>query len=250
MGLDFWGDEYSSAEPASAAVYLAGGAGFQVHLDSWSRRGAGTHSCTCFSSTCWAAAPTQLSRPEPCLAWHPGGTPTSASHPPGQLLHSAPSLRKVSPPSRSSRTTGPGGVVRRVWEECQRPGCCVTWTSCPPSCSPVCGLGGPTLGSGNAMTEVGWWKLTFLRKKKSTPKVLYEIPDTYAQTEGGAETPRPDSEGPNGNFNTRLGKIVDKNTKGKHVKVSHSGRFKEKSKVRATLAENPNLFEEREGKGQ
>uniref|UniRef100_A0A9L0TKA1 Proline rich 15 like n=1 Tax=Equus caballus TaxID=9796 RepID=A0A9L0TKA1_HORSE len=215
MGLDFWGDEYSSAEPASAAVYLAGGAGFQVHLDSWSRRGAGTHSCTCFSSTCWAAAPTQLSWPEPCLAWHPGGTPTSASHPPGQLLHSAPSLRKVSPPSRSSRTTE-----------------------------------GPTLGSGNAMTEVGWWKLTFLRKKKSTPKVLYEIPETYAQTEGGAETPRPDSEGPNGNFNTRLEKIVDKNTKGKHVKVSHSGRFKEKSKVRATLAENPNLFEEREGKGQ
>lgn len=106
--MDFWGDEYSSAEPASAAVYLAGGAGFQVHLDSWSRRGAGTHSCTCFSSTCWAAAPTQLSRPEPCLAWHPGGTPTSASHPPRQLLHSAPSLRKVSPPSRSSRTTGTG----------------------------------------------------------------------------------------------------------------------------------------------
>ncbi|XP_070416642.1 proline-rich protein 15-like protein isoform X1 [Equus przewalskii] len=182
----------------------------------------GTPSCwlggpwrTLASGTCWAAAPTQLSWPEPCLAWHPGGTPTSASHPPGQLLHSAPSLRKVSPPSRSSRTTE-----------------------------------GPTLGSGNAMTEVGWWKLTFLRKKKSTPKVLYEIPETYAQTEGGAETPRPDSEGPNGNFNTRLEKIVDKNTKGKHVKVSHSGRFKEKSKVRATLAENPNLFEEREGKGQ
>ena len=24
LGLDFWGDEYSSAEPASASVYLAG----------------------------------------------------------------------------------------------------------------------------------------------------------------------------------------------------------------------------------
>lgn len=43
---------------------------------------------------------------------------------------------------------------------------------------------------------------------------------------------------------------MDKNTKGKHVKVSNSGRFKEKKKVRATLAENPNLFDDREGKGQ
>ncbi|XP_057572098.1 proline-rich protein 15-like protein isoform X2 [Hippopotamus amphibius kiboko] len=100
------------------------------------------------------------------------------------------------------------------------------------------------------MTDVGWWKLTFLRKKKSTPKVLYEIPDTYTQTEGGAEPPGPDSGGPNSNYNTRLEKIVDKNTKGKHVKVSHSGRFKEKKKVRATLAENPNLFDDGEGKGQ
>ena len=43
---------------------------------------------------------------------------------------------------------------------------------------------------------------------------------------------------------------MDKNTKGKHVKVSNSGRFKEKKKVRASLAENPNLFDDREGKGQ
>ncbi|XP_012658526.1 proline-rich protein 15-like protein [Otolemur garnettii] len=99
------------------------------------------------------------------------------------------------------------------------------------------------------MAEVGWWKLTFLRKKKSTPKVLYEIPDTYAQTEGGAEPPGPGAGGPDSNFNTRLEKIVDKNTKGKHVKVSNSGRFKE-NKVRPTLAENPNLFHRREGKGQ
>ncbi|XP_012581603.1 PREDICTED: proline-rich protein 15-like protein [Condylura cristata] len=100
------------------------------------------------------------------------------------------------------------------------------------------------------MTEVGWWKLTFLRKKKSTPKVLYESPDTYAQTEGSPEPPRPDSGSPTSDFSTRLEKIVDKNTKGKHVKVSNSGRFKEKKKVRATLAENPNLFDDREGKRQ
>lgn len=100
------------------------------------------------------------------------------------------------------------------------------------------------------MTEVGWWKLTFLRKKKSAPKVLYEIPDTYAQTEGSAEPPGPEGGGAGSDFNTRLEKIVDKNTKGKHVKVSNSGRFKEKKKVRATLAENPNLFDDREGQGQ
>ncbi|XP_010020787.1 PREDICTED: proline-rich protein 15-like protein, partial [Nestor notabilis] len=42
-------------------------------------------------------------------------------------------------------------------------------------------------------------------------------------------------------FTARLEKLVDKSTKGKHVKVSNSGRFKEKKKVRATLAEHPNL---------
>ncbi|XP_058532344.1 proline-rich protein 15-like protein [Ochotona princeps] len=100
------------------------------------------------------------------------------------------------------------------------------------------------------MTDVGWWKLTFLRKKKSTPKVLYETPDGLVQTEGSTEPPRPDADSPSSDFNNRLGKMVDKNTKGKHVKVSNSGRFKEKKKVRATLAENPNLFDEREDKGQ
>ena len=80
--------------------------------------------------------------------------------------------------------------------------------------------------------------------------VSTQFPDTYTQSEGGAEPPRPDSGNPNSNFNTRLEKIVDKNTKGKHVKVSNSGRFKEKKKVRASLAENPNLFDDREGKGQ
>ncbi|XP_078501700.1 proline-rich protein 15-like protein [Lissotriton helveticus] len=99
-----------------------------------------------------------------------------------------------------------------------------------------------------ADNSYSWWKLTFLRKKKSTPKVLYEIPADYssndkqetAQTAGATRPEAPtDSE-----FNARLEKIVDKSTKGKHVKVSNSGRFKEKKKVRATLAENPALFGE------
>ncbi|XP_075767806.1 proline-rich protein 15-like protein isoform X1 [Pelodiscus sinensis] len=98
---------------------------------------------------------------------------------------------------------------------------------------------------GAAMAESNsWWKLTFLRKKKSTPKVLYESPEIYAN-ENQQEAPRAEAEGQGGaerEFNARLEKIVDKNTKGKHVKVSNSGRFKEKKKVRATLAENANLF--------
>ncbi|NWT48943.1 PR15L protein, partial [Rissa tridactyla] len=85
----------------------------------------------------------------------------------------------------------------------------------------------------------GWWKLTFLRKRRSVPTVLYESPDSHAAT-GGESQEGPGEEGPPG-FTARLEKIVDKNTKGKHVKVSNSGRFKEKKKVRATLADNPNL---------
>ncbi|NXJ82709.1 PR15L protein, partial [Trogon melanurus] len=88
----------------------------------------------------------------------------------------------------------------------------------------------------------GWWKLTFLRKRRSVPTVLYESPDSHTATAAAtAESPEgPGEEGPPG-FAARLEKIVDKSTKGKHVKVSNSGRFKEKKKVRATLAENPNL---------
>uniref|UniRef100_A0A4W6C1Q6 Proline rich 15 like a n=1 Tax=Lates calcarifer TaxID=8187 RepID=A0A4W6C1Q6_LATCA len=88
------------------------------------------------------------------------------------------------------------------------------------------------------MTEPssGWWKLTFLRRKKSQPKVLYEIP---------AEIVSNASIGQHGSgLDARLEKIVDKTTasKGRHVKVSHSGRFKEKKKVRSTLAENADMF--------
>ncbi|NWI32617.1 PR15L protein, partial [Sula dactylatra] len=94
----------------------------------------------------------------------------------------------------------------------------------------------------------GWWKLTFLRKRRSVPTVLYESPDSHAAV-GGESQEGSGEEGPPG-FAARLEKIVDKNSKGKHVKVSNSGRFKEKKKVRATLAENPNLYDagEREEK--
>ncbi|NXJ96978.1 PR15L protein, partial [Corythaixoides concolor] len=87
----------------------------------------------------------------------------------------------------------------------------------------------------------GWWKLTFLRKRRSVPTVLYESPDSHgAAAAAGESQEEPGEEGPPG-FTARLEKIVDKSSKGKHVKVSNSGRFKEKKKVRATLAENPNL---------
>lgn len=86
----------------------------------------------------------------------------------------------------------------------------------------------------------GWWKLTFLRKRQAAPAVLYESPEAPAAP-GGDSAEGTGPEGPPG-FAARLEKLVDKSTKGgKHVKVSHSGRFKEKKKVRATLAEHPQL---------
>uniref|UniRef100_A0A3Q3VJI5 Proline rich 15 like n=1 Tax=Mola mola TaxID=94237 RepID=A0A3Q3VJI5_MOLML len=98
-----------------------------------------------------------------------------------------------------------------------------------------------------AMADQNWWKLTFLRKKNSESKVLYEIPAEYisntAHKEHSSTNAPPDHM--NSQFNTRLEKIVDKSaTKGRHVKVSRSGRYKEKKKVRSTLAENPSLFAE------
>ncbi|XP_029430063.1 proline-rich protein 15-like protein isoform X2 [Rhinatrema bivittatum] len=94
-----------------------------------------------------------------------------------------------------------------------------------------------------ADSSYSWWKLTFLRKKKSSPKVLYEIPADYSSNEKAQEAVQSRQDGSTeSEFNARLEKIVDKSTKGKHVNVSNSGRFKEKKKVRATLAENPNLY--------
>nr|XP_030112163.3 proline-rich protein 15-like protein [Taeniopygia guttata] len=85
----------------------------------------------------------------------------------------------------------------------------------------------------------GRWKLTFLRKRQAAPAVPSESPEGPAAP-GGDSAEGPGPEGTPG-FAARLEKFVDKSTRGKHVKVSHSGRFKEKKKVRATLAEHPNL---------
>ncbi|KAL3053115.1 hypothetical protein OYC64_005611 [Pagothenia borchgrevinki] len=91
----------------------------------------------------------------------------------------------------------------------------------------------------------GWWKLTFLRRKKSQLKVLYEIPAEFAPAQHGSATAAlPEDMLRDPQLDARLERIVDKTpaSKGRHVKVSHSGRFKEKKKVRATLAENPEMF--------
>ncbi|CAJ0965418.1 unnamed protein product [Ranitomeya imitator] len=90
-----------------------------------------------------------------------------------------------------------------------------------------------------AEPSYSWWKLTFLRKKKSTPKVVYESVVEHAGTEKAPEESPGDA-----NYTARLEKIVDKNTKGKHVKVSNSGRFKERKKVRPSLNETPGLCPE------
>ncbi|XP_073539605.1 proline-rich protein 15-like protein [Phyllobates terribilis] len=90
-----------------------------------------------------------------------------------------------------------------------------------------------------AEQSYSWWKLTFLRKKKSTPKVVYESVVEHAGTEKAPEETPGDA-----NYTARLEKIVDKNTKGKHVKVSNSGRFKERKKVRPSLNDTPGLCPE------
>ncbi|CAL8283165.1 unnamed protein product [Merluccius merluccius] len=103
-----------------------------------------------------------------------------------------------------------------------------------------------------AMADPNWWKLTFTRKKKSETKVLYEIPTEHDINTGKKSEQHPagglvagSTEPMDSHLSARLEKIVDKSaTKGRHVKVSHSGRFKEKKKIRSTLAENPNLFPE------
>ncbi|TRY86545.1 hypothetical protein DNTS_002567 [Danionella cerebrum] len=98
------------------------------------------------------------------------------------------------------------------------------------------------LSSVHIMADPAWWKLTFLKKKKSEVKVLYEIPPDFNTNHANRDLDIDDTDS---NLDARLEKIVDKSaTKGRHVKVSHSGRFKEKKKIRSTLAENPSLFPE------
>lgn len=110
---------------------------------------------------------------------------------------------------------------------------CLSLSSAPPP---------PTITM--AEPPSSWWKLTFLRRKKSQPKVLYEIPAEFL-TKGPEAGGRPEAEGHDPQLEARLERIVDKTTarEGRHVKVSHSGRFKEKKKARTMLAENPEMFE-------
>uniref|UniRef100_A0A4W4EL37 Proline rich 15 like n=2 Tax=Electrophorus electricus TaxID=8005 RepID=A0A4W4EL37_ELEEL len=97
------------------------------------------------------------------------------------------------------------------------------------------------------MAEPAWWKLTFLKKKSAESKVLYEIPAEYSSSNGKKDLSSPPlyTDNTDKQLDTRLEKLMDKSaTKGRHVKVSHSGRFKEKKKIRACLSENPSIFPE------
>lgn len=95
-----------------------------------------------------------------------------------------------------------------------------------------------------------WWKLTFLRRKKSQARVLYELPSEFLTNGSSAVPPpatavHPEAEAHDPQLEARLERIVDKTTarEGRHVKVSHSGRFKEKKKARAMLTDKPEMFE-------
>lgn len=97
------------------------------------------------------------------------------------------------------------------------------------------------------MADSAWWKLTFLRKKSPESKVLYEIPAEYGRNTGNKElSSSPHCTDDTGSqLDAKLEKIVDRSAgKSRHVKVSHSGRFKEKKKVRSSLVENSNIFNE------
>ncbi|XP_067825454.1 proline-rich protein 15-like protein [Heptranchias perlo] len=95
-----------------------------------------------------------------------------------------------------------------------------------------------------------WWKFTFLRKKRSSPKVLYEIPADRSNTESKECGERETQSRADSQLEAKLEKIVDKTTKGRHVRVSNSGRFKEKKKVRSSLSENPDLYNDSENGGR
>ncbi|GAA6110251.1 proline-rich protein 15-like protein B [Tachysurus ichikawai] len=95
------------------------------------------------------------------------------------------------------------------------------------------------------MAESAWWKLTFLRKNSSASKVLYEIPAEYGCNTGNKEQSSLPLSTDNAasQLDDNLEKIVDRSSvKSRHVRVSQSGRFKEKKKVRSTLAENSSIF--------
>lgn len=97
------------------------------------------------------------------------------------------------------------------------------------------------------MADSAWWKLTFLRKKSTESKVLYEIPAEYGRNTGNKElsSPPQSTDNAGSQLDAKLEKIVDRSaTKSRQVKVSHSGRFKEKKKVRSNLVENSNIFNE------
>lgn len=97
------------------------------------------------------------------------------------------------------------------------------------------------------MADSAWWKLSFLRKKSSESKVLYEIPAEYGSNTGNKElsSPPQSTDNAGSQLDAKLEKIVDRSaTKSRHVKVSHSGRFKEKKKVRSSLVENSDIFSE------
>ncbi|KAM9462225.1 proline-rich protein 15-like protein B [Clarias gariepinus] len=97
------------------------------------------------------------------------------------------------------------------------------------------------------MADTAWWKLTFLKKKSKEPKVLYEIPAEYGSNTGNKELSNPPQSIDNAGsqLNAKLEKIVDRSAaKSRHVKVSNSGRFKEKKRVRSTLTENSSIFNE------
>ncbi|XP_019901920.1 proline-rich protein 15-like protein B [Esox lucius] len=95
------------------------------------------------------------------------------------------------------------------------------------------------------MADSGWWNPIFSRSKCKV-KVQHEPPPESCNNswnKGHPNLPQIPTDPLDNQCSARLEKEVDK-TKGWHVKVSRSGRLKEKKKVCGTLAENPMLITE------
>ncbi|KAG7274814.1 hypothetical protein CRUP_010311 [Coryphaenoides rupestris] len=100
--------------------------------------------------------------------------------------------------------------------------------------------------------SAGWWKLTYLRKRKSQPEVQYEIlgedvsvcntPTPMPTTSTASLSASTADSAQDSELSARLERMdldtTSMASKGHHVKVSHSGRFKEKRRQRAALGGN------------
>ncbi|MBN3314360.1 PRR15 protein, partial [Atractosteus spatula] len=99
-----------------------------------------------------------------------------------------------------------------------------------------------------------WWKSFTLRKKNKDPATQYEgnpeLQTTQDKTSMGFTSSSDSRENQHQNLikeqdyeDSNIEPVFNEKTCRRNLKISRSGRFKEKSRVRATLPANNNFFE-------